>query len=86
MAQLDGEERQAYVQAMFDRIAQRYDLINRLISGGQDMTWRRIVVEKAAPPPEGSLLVSRRERATSPFQALKSAPAPVSWAPTSPWG
>ena len=75
MAQLDGEERQAYVQAMFNRIAQRYDLINRLISGGQDMKWRRIVVEKAALPPEGSLLDIAAGTGDIAFQALKTAPA-----------
>ena len=55
MAQLDGDERSAYVQAMFDRIAERYDLINRLITGGRDLKWRRLVVEKATLPPRGQL-------------------------------
>ena len=75
MAQLDGDERSAYVQAMFDRIAERYDLINRLISGGQDMKWRRIVVEKSALPPEGSLLDIAAGTGDIAFQALKTAPA-----------
>lgn len=75
MAQLDGDERSAYVQEMFDRIAERYDLINRLISGGQDLKWRRMVVEKAALPPQGSLLDIATGTGDLAFEALKTAPA-----------
>ena len=75
MAQLKGDERSAYVQAMFDRIAERYDLINRLISGGQDQKWRRLVVEKAALPPRGSLLDIAAGTGDIAFEALKAAPS-----------
>jgi demethylmenaquinone methyltransferase/2-methoxy-6-polyprenyl-1,4-benzoquinol methylase len=37
----------SHVQAMFGRIARRYDRMNRLMSLGQDQQWRRLVVEKA---------------------------------------
>ncbi len=74
MAQLDGSERSEYVQAMFDRIAGRYDLINRLISGGQDLKWRRIVVEMAALPPGGSLLDIAAGTGDIAFEAMKLAP------------
>ncbi len=35
------------VQKMFDDIATRYDLMNRVMTFGQDQRWRRFVVEKA---------------------------------------
>src|SRR5690606_17270637 len=41
---------------MFGRIAHRYDLMNRLMTFGQDLRWRRYVVRQAALPPGGRLL------------------------------
>jgi demethylmenaquinone methyltransferase/2-methoxy-6-polyprenyl-1,4-benzoquinol methylase len=41
----------ALVQAMFDRIAGRYDLANTLFSLGQDRHWRRVAVAAADPQP-----------------------------------
>lgn len=40
-------EDKSHVQAMFGRIAPRYDLMNRLMTFGRDQAWRRFVVEKA---------------------------------------
>ena len=56
MAELKGNERASYVQNMFARIAPRYDLMNRLMTFGQDMRWRQIVIEKAAVPEGGQVL------------------------------
>ncbi len=49
-------EQARIVQAMFQRIAPRYDLMNRLMTGGQDITWRKLVVQKANIPPDGRVL------------------------------
>ncbi|UCG24736.1 MAG: ubiquinone/menaquinone biosynthesis methyltransferase, partial [Chloroflexota bacterium] len=47
MAHLTGEARARYVQGMFSRIAGRYDLMNRLMTAGQDRRWRRHVIQEA---------------------------------------
>jgi len=41
---------------MFSAIAPRYDLLNRLLSGGRDRAWRREAVAATALPREGRLL------------------------------
>ncbi len=51
-----GEEKTARVRSMFDAIAPRYDLVNRLMTFGLDQTWRRDTVAALALP-EGSLLL-----------------------------
>ena len=44
------------VGAMFGRIAGRYDLMNRLMTGGMDVRWRRVVVHEALALSAGSVL------------------------------
>lgn len=56
MANLTGTERARYVQGMFARIAYRYDLMNRVMTAGQDVRWRREVIQRAALPAHGRLL------------------------------
>lgn len=56
MAHLTGEERAKYVQGMFARIAGRYDLMNRVMTAGQDIKWRRYVIQQARLPENGRLL------------------------------
>jgi demethylmenaquinone methyltransferase / 2-methoxy-6-polyprenyl-1,4-benzoquinol methylase len=47
MTHLTGPERAAYVRTMFAQIASRYDFMNRLMTAGQDVRWRRQVVRLA---------------------------------------
>jgi demethylmenaquinone methyltransferase/2-methoxy-6-polyprenyl-1,4-benzoquinol methylase len=56
LANLTGPERVDYVRSMFARIAPRYDLMNRLMTVGQDVHWRREVIQRAELPSGGSLL------------------------------
>jgi demethylmenaquinone methyltransferase/2-methoxy-6-polyprenyl-1,4-benzoquinol methylase len=44
-----AEDKRATVEAMFDRIAPRYERVNRLISFGQDARWRRRTLAALAP-------------------------------------
>jgi demethylmenaquinone methyltransferase / 2-methoxy-6-polyprenyl-1,4-benzoquinol methylase len=52
----DPGHRAASVEAMFDRIAARYDLLNRLLTLGLDAGWRRRAVAGLRLPP-GSLVI-----------------------------
>ena len=56
MTNLTGGERAQYVQGMFSRIARRYDLMNRVMTLGQDVRWRQQVIRRAAIPGHGRLL------------------------------
>jgi len=47
----DAGSKAAVVEAMFDRIAPRYDLMNRLMTFGMDRFWRRQAVQALALPP-----------------------------------
>lgn len=46
----------AKVRGMFAEIAPRYDLVNRMLSGGIDVWWRHVTVSRAPPPPTGAIL------------------------------
>ena len=42
------EKRSSEIRRMFGRIAHRYDLLNRVLSLGQDVRWRRLVARRVA--------------------------------------
>lgn len=51
-----GEDKTEHVRSMFDAIAPRYDLVNRVMTLGLDQRWRRATVSALALPP-GSLVL-----------------------------
>lgn len=52
----EGEAKAAAVQAMFDDIAPRYDLVNRVMTFGLDVVWRRRAVRDLALPRRARVL------------------------------
>jgi len=44
------------IQGMFAEIAPRYDLVNRMLSGGIDVWWRHVTLERVPPPASGAVL------------------------------
>jgi demethylmenaquinone methyltransferase/2-methoxy-6-polyprenyl-1,4-benzoquinol methylase len=52
----EANAKAAVVEAMFDRIAPRYDLMNRLMTFGMDRRWRRDAVEALALPRDSRAL------------------------------
>ncbi|MCC7365149.1 MAG: ubiquinone/menaquinone biosynthesis methyltransferase [Dehalococcoidia bacterium] len=50
------EEKAAAVQRMFDRIAPRYDRMNRIMTGRMDQRWRRSLVERLGIDDEDRVL------------------------------
>lgn len=56
MTHLTGNDRTKYVQNMFGRIAHRYDLLNRLMTFGQDVSWRKELIEKLNIQPNETVL------------------------------
>ena len=48
MSRADLDKRPRDVAAMFDQIAERYDLVNDVLSVGQDRLWRRFVAATVA--------------------------------------
>jgi demethylmenaquinone methyltransferase / 2-methoxy-6-polyprenyl-1,4-benzoquinol methylase len=51
-----GEEKTARVRSMFDAIAPRYDLVNRLMTFGLDQSWRRTTLTALGLPANSLLL------------------------------
>lgn len=52
----DGDDKRTAVRSMFDAIAPRYDLVNRVMTGRLDVRWRRRAVRDLALP-HGAVVV-----------------------------
>jgi len=52
----EGDEKVRAVRAMFDTIAPRYDLVNRLMTFRMDVGWRRTTVRRLDLPPGSTVL------------------------------
>lgn len=52
----EGGEKRRQIEAMFDRIAPRYDRVNRVMSLGLDQRWRRRTVRALDLPPGSTVL------------------------------
>ncbi len=52
----EGTAKRREVEAMFDRIATRYDRVNRVMSLGLDRRWRRATVRALGLPPNSFVL------------------------------
>jgi demethylmenaquinone methyltransferase/2-methoxy-6-polyprenyl-1,4-benzoquinol methylase len=74
MAHLQGEERARYVRKMFAGIAGRYDVMNRLMTAGQDVRWRRYVIAQAQLPAHGRLLDIATGTGDIAFEAVQQIP------------
>ncbi len=56
MLDLSADKQPEQQKALFTRIADRYDLINHLMTGWQDIRWRRTAVRKLALDPGTQML------------------------------
>jgi len=74
LTHLTGEQHSTYVSAMFGRIARRYDLLNRLMTLGQDGSWRRDLVRRLAPQPGERLLDLGTGTGDLAFEFLRQCP------------
>src|SRR5258706_11935387 len=71
-------EKKEQVAGMFDQIAFRYDFLNRLLSGGIDVYWRRRAIKKLqALHPQKKLDVATGTRDVAIMTHKFLQPAPI---------
>lgn len=68
------EEKPIYVNNMFAQIASTYDNMNRIMTGGMDVRWRKEVIALCQLPPNGSLLDVGTGTGDIAYEALTQRP------------
>ncbi len=53
---LHGDEKVKAVQQMFDTVAPRYDLVNRIMTFRLDTRWRKLAIRRLALPPGSTVI------------------------------
>jgi len=71
------QEKARYVRRMFDAIARRYDLMNRLMTLGRDQSWRHRTIRRAAISKDGRVLDIATGTADLAIAALDANPRKV---------
>ncbi len=69
-----ADQKAAYVNQMFGGIAEHYDRMNRLMTLGQDVRWRKLLVHAAILPAGGRLLDIATGTGDIGFEALQQTP------------
>lgn len=69
-----GQEKVNYVRGMFARVSDRYDVINRVMTFGRDIAWRRFLISVANVPKGGILLDVGTGTGDIAFEALRIDP------------
>lgn len=74
MTFISPTEKYHYVNDMFARIAPRYDLMNRIMTGGRDKRWRQLLIQKLELPPQAKLLDIATGTGDIAFEGLRQHP------------
>ena len=75
MKSTNNLEHERYVQRMFSGIAHRYDLMNRVMTAGRDVSWRREVIRRAGILTGGLMLDLGSGTGDLAFEALRQCPS-----------
>lgn len=70
-----SDKQQEKIRHMFGRISKRYDILNRLMSFGFDLVWRRFLISMADLPDNGRVLDSGAGTGDIALEILKHYPA-----------
>ncbi len=75
MSNLPAREQKQFIRSMFGRIAPRYDLMNRIMTAGQDLRWRKEAIRHANLQAGGLVLDLGAGTGDLAREALRQQPA-----------